>query len=139
VGINSRLDEVQAAVLLVKMKSIDAYNEARRKNAALYTSLLSGHVTCPVEKEGAHHVYHQYTIRSEKRDAIHERLKEAGIASTIYYPVPMHLQPAVEYLGYRRGDLPVSERVAREVLSLPMYPELGEREIEQVADIVTRV
>jgi dTDP-4-amino-4,6-dideoxygalactose transaminase len=139
VGINSRLDEVQAAVLLVKMKRIDAYNEARRRNAALYSSLLASHVTCPVEKEGAHHVYHQYTIRSEEREAIRQKLKEAEIASTVYYPVPMHLQPAVEFLGYGRGDLPASERAAREVLSLPMYPELGEQEIELIADRIARV
>jgi dTDP-4-amino-4,6-dideoxygalactose transaminase len=92
-----------------------------------------------VEKEGAHHVYHQYTIRSEEREAIRQKLKEAEIASTVYYPVPMHLQPAVEFLGYGRGDLPASERAAREVLSLPMYPELGEQEIELIADRIARV
>jgi dTDP-4-amino-4,6-dideoxygalactose transaminase len=139
VGMNSRLDELQAAVLLVKMKRIDAYNEARRRNARLYTGMLSGKVRCPVEKEGCVHVYHQYTITSPVRDRIQERLMEAGIASTVYYPVPLHLQPALGYMGHGQGDFPVAERAANEVLSLPMYPELEQETIGHIAEIVLSV
>lgn len=139
VGYNSRLDELQAAVLLVKLKRIDAYNELRRKNAKLYDGLMSGKVACPVEKEDFTHVYHQYTIRSAERDELRKRLAEAGIASNVYYPVPMHLQEALKFLGHKRGDFENAERAAEEVLSLPMYPELEENEIAQVAEIVLSV
>ncbi len=139
VGYNSRLDELQAAVLLVKLKRIDAYNELRRKNAKLYDGLMSGKVACPVEKEGFTHVYHQYTIKSAERDEIRKRLAEAGIASNVYYPVPIHLQEALKFLGHKRGDFEKAEKAAEEVLSLPMYPELEENEIAQVAEIVLSV
>ena len=136
VGFNSRLDELQAGILLVKMKRIDAYNELRRRRAGLYTQLLSDVVTCPVEKEGAVHVYHQYTIRSPKRDAIRDCLKEGDYPSVVYYPVPLHLQEALRFLGNGEGDFPVTERASREVLSLPIYPEIGESEIGRISDIV---
>lgn len=135
-GYNSRLDEMQAGVLLVKFKRIDEYNRKRREKAALYTSLLSGAVSCPVENAGACHVYHQYTIRSHRRDFIQQQLKENGVASVVYYPVPLHLQEALQFLGHREGSFPVAERAAREVLSLPMYPELDESDIHYTADVI---
>lgn len=137
-GYNSRLDEIQAAILLVKMKHIDEYNEKRRKNAALYTKLLSDVVTCPVEKPGAYHVYNQFTIQSPKRDYIQQVLKENGIPSVVYYPIPLHMQEAMQPFGCREGDFPVSERVAREVLSLPMYPELETADIEETASVIRK-
>lgn len=139
VGFNSRLDEIQAGILLIKFSRIDEYNSKRRQNAALYNSLLSHKVKCPVEKKGAYHVYHQYTIMSPKRGEIQLRLKEKGVASVIYYPVPLHLQKALKFLGYRKGDFPVAEKAAREVLSLPMYPELEESTIEKIAEIIRDV
>ncbi len=138
VGFNSRLDEIQAGILLVKFKHIDEYNRKRRRNAALYTSILSDTIKCPVERKGAYHIFHQYTIMSKKRDAIQQWLKENGISSVVYYPVPLHLQKALRFLGYRRGDFPVAEKAAKEVLSLPMYPELEEAAIEKIAGIVRK-
>jgi UDP-2-acetamido-2-deoxy-ribo-hexuluronate aminotransferase len=139
VGYNSRLDEIQAGILLVKLMHIDEYNEKRRRNASLYNSLLSDKLKCPVEKEGAYHVYHQYTIMSPKRNKIQQRLKEEDISSVVYYPVPLHLQEALKFLGYNRGDFPVAEKAAREVLSLPMYPELEDPAIARIAKIINGV
>ncbi|HEX8949364.1 MAG TPA: DegT/DnrJ/EryC1/StrS family aminotransferase [Dissulfurispiraceae bacterium] len=135
-GYNSRLDEMQAAVLLVKFKRIDEYNRKRRERAALYTRLLSDTVVCPVEKAGACHVYHQYTIRSPKRDFIQQYLKEHGIPSVVYYPIPLHLQEALKDLGHGEGSFPVAEQVSREVLSLPMYPELDEADVHSTAEAI---
>ncbi|MBM4140722.1 MAG: DegT/DnrJ/EryC1/StrS family aminotransferase [Nitrospira sp.] len=139
IGVNSRLDEIQAGILLVKLKRIDDYNRKRRLKAALYNELLSDKVKCPVEKNGAYHVYHQYTIISQRRDEIKKQLKENGVSSVIYYPVPLHLQEALKFLGYKNGDFPVAERVAGEVLSLPMYPELEESAIIKIAEIIRKV
>jgi dTDP-4-amino-4,6-dideoxygalactose transaminase len=139
VGFNSRLDELQAAVLLVKFKRIDSYNRMRREKAALYNKLLSDGVRPPVERPGALHVYHQYTIRSGKRDEIQQCLREKDIASVVYYPVPLHLQEAVEFLGYKEGDFPVAEEAAARVLSLPIYPELEETAIAQIADSINHI
>lgn len=136
IGVNSRLDELQAGILLIKMKKIDRYNELRKRNAALYSKLINAYVTCPVEREGYVHVYHQYTIRCPKRDVVQEKLKNEGISSVIYYPIPMHLQRAVKYLGYKEGDFPEAERAAQEVLSLPMYPELKEDDINRVCSVI---
>ena len=139
VGFNSRLDEIQAAVLLVKLNRIDSYNMRRRQNAALYNSLLSDKVEKPAEREGCTHVYHQYTIRSNRRDEIQKRLRGNNSSSVIYYPVPLHLQEAVSFLGYKIGDFPVAEETAGKVLSLPMYPELEEASIRHIADIINNV
>lgn len=139
VGFNSRLDEIQAGVLLVKMKRIDAYNNKRRQKAALYGELLSAKVERPVERPGCTHVYHQYTIRSSRRDEIQMRLRENNIASVVYYPTPLHIQEAVYFLGYRKGDFPVAEETSERVLSLPMYPELEETSIARIADIINNV
>ena len=136
IGFNSRLDEIQAGILLVKFKRIDDYNRKRRQNAALYTELLSAAVKCPVEKEGFYHVYHQYTIMTPDRNAVQAKLKAAGVSSVVYYPIPLHLQEALRFLGYKEGDFPVTEKAAREVLSLPMYPGLEEETIRRIADTI---
>jgi dTDP-4-amino-4,6-dideoxygalactose transaminase len=136
VGFNSRLDELQAAILLVKFKRIDEYNSKRRQKAELYDRLLSGKVKCPVQRPSFHHVYHQYTITAPGRDDIKERLKEQGVASTVYYPLPNHLQPALGFMGHKEGDFPVAEQAAREVLSLPICPELEDEAVERTAEII---
>jgi UDP-2-acetamido-2-deoxy-ribo-hexuluronate aminotransferase len=139
VGYNSRLDEMQAGILLVKLRHIEEYNKQRRKNALLYHGLLRDTVQCPVEKDGAYHVYHQFTITNRRRDKIQEALKKEGISSVVYYPVPLHLQEAMKFLGYRKGDFPVAEKAAREVLSLPMYPELDEKTIRRICRIIRSI
>lgn len=136
VGFNSRLDEIQAGVLLVKMRRIEEYNNKRRQKAAAYNGLLSDKVERPVERPGCTHVYHQYTVRSAKRNEIQKRLRDNEISSVVYYPTPLHLQGAVGFLGYKKGDFPVAEETADMVLSLPMYPELEEASIRRIADII---
>mgnify|MGYP001575541063 FL=1 len=139
IGYNSRLDEIQAAVLNVKFKRIDTYNASRIRNAALYTKHLSvPGIQTPAADGDVKHVYHQYTIRVKNRDAVKKRLDEAKMSCMIYYPVPLHLQAAYKDLGMKPGSLPVSEQAAREVLSLPMYPELTEEQIRSVADAVRK-
>lgn len=138
VGFNSRLDELQAAILLVKFDRIEEYNRLRRRKADLYRSLLGSHVPCPVEREGCQHVYHQFTIRSPQRDAIRERLSGERMSSMIYYPVPLHLQPALRSLGYKEGDFPAAEQACREVLSLPICPHLDDADVERIARCILR-
>jgi len=138
-GFNSRLDEMQAGILLVKFKRIEEYNSKRRQKAGLYNKLLSGKMKCPVERPGFHHVYHQYTIMSPKRDKIRERLKEEGVSSMVYYPLSLHLQEALKGMGWREGDFPVCENASKEALSLPMYPELEDSDVERIAGIVSGV
>jgi UDP-N-acetyl-3-dehydro-alpha-D-glucosamine 3-aminotranferase len=137
-GWNSRLDEIQAAILRVKLRHLDAWAAARRGKAATYNRLLSGisGVVTPAVAPWAEHVYHQYTIRVPQRDHVQEVLAAHRIASTVYYPTPMHLQPAYHSLGYKPGDLPESEGAAAEVLSLPIYPELKEQQIARVAEVL---
>jgi len=136
-GWNSRLDEIQAAVLRVKLRHLDEWQKARRAHADTYNRLLAGFsgVTTPQVPTGVEHVYHQYTVRiaGGQRDRVQASLAERGIGSTVYYPMPFHLQPIYAGLGYRRGDFPVAEKAAEEVLSLPMYPELTAAQIERVA------
>jgi dTDP-4-amino-4,6-dideoxygalactose transaminase len=138
VGFNSRLDEIQAAIIRVKFKHIDAYNAMRRNNAALYSRFLADPgIRTPSEQSRTKHVFHQYTIRVKNRDAVKQKLDAGRITSSmIYYPVPLHQQAAYKELGMKPGSLPVSELVAREVLSLPLYPELTEEQIKQVAGAV---
>lgn len=137
VGFNSRLDEIQAAVLNVKFKHIDSYNEGRRRSAALYTRELSlPGVQTPVELPGCKHVFHQYTIRVKDRDGVKQKLDAAKVSNMIYYPVPCHLQAAYRDLGMGPGSLPMAEQAAEEVLSLPMYPELTEAQVRSVAAAV---
>ncbi len=133
-GGNNRLDEIQAAILRVKLKYLDRWNEERRKRVLIYKRMLERtEVICPIEKEQAKHVYHLFVIRSKKRNALQAFLKEKGIQTLIHYPIPIHLQKAFRELGYRRGALPLTEQYAREVLSLPFFPEMTESEIEGVA------
>jgi dTDP-4-amino-4,6-dideoxygalactose transaminase len=139
IGYNSRLDELQATVLRTKLKYLDGYNRARRLNASRYNERLGDSaVVTPVEDGLGTHVYHQYTIRSPQRDRVREALASAGIASAIYYPVPLHQQEvfAADCAGVR---LPVVEKAAAEVLSLPMYPELTEEQIDRVCRTVLDV
>ncbi|HEX2923062.1 MAG TPA: DegT/DnrJ/EryC1/StrS family aminotransferase [Chloroflexota bacterium] len=136
-GFNSRLDEVQAAILRAKLRHLNAWNETRRRKAALYGSLLKG-VVCPVEAEYARHVYHQYVIRTAHRDELMSYLADQGIGTLIHYPVPVHLQDAYRDLGLSRGTLPITERCAGEILSLPFYPELPDAQIAEVAEAINR-
>jgi dTDP-4-amino-4,6-dideoxygalactose transaminase len=133
-GTNSRLDELQAAILRVKLKYLDEWNEARRGKARAYHRLLSSFpLILPVEKEEARHVYHLYVVRTKKRNRLQAFLRERGIATLIHYPIPIHLQRAYRELGGQRGDLPWTERCSQEVLSLPFFPEMTEAETEEVA------
>jgi dTDP-4-amino-4,6-dideoxygalactose transaminase len=122
----------------VKLKHLSDWQHARRSNAAEYTRLLQQMpgVMPPLEPEGCEHVYHQYTIRTERRDALQQHLVAQKIGSTIYYPYPLHLQRLYASLGYKAGDFPHAERAAQEVLSLPMYPELRKDQIARVAETI---
>jgi dTDP-4-amino-4,6-dideoxygalactose transaminase len=133
-GFNYRMDGIQGAVLGVKLKHLDRWNDARRRLAAAYTERLAGlDVRTPEERPGSRHVYHLYVVRLARRDRWRARLTELGIQSGVHYPVPVHLQPAYRDLGYRAGDFPVAESAATEVLSLPMFPEMTEQQVEEVA------
>jgi len=138
-GWNSRLDEIQAAVLRVKLRYLEEWQEARQRHAAEYSRLLGAipGVVIPTAPAGLTHVYHQYTIRVPRRDHVQKFLATRKIGSTVYYPVPLHLQPVYASLGYNRGDFPAAERAAEEVLSLPMYAELRTDQIERVAGAIT--
>ncbi len=132
-GYNSRLDEIQAAILRIKLRRLAEWNEARRRNAARYSSLLaSAPIITPVEKPGNYHIYHQYTVRTPHRDKLRAWLGAAGIGSMVYYPEPLHTQEPYRFLGYHEGDFPCAEQACREVVSLPIYPELTEGEIQEV-------
>ncbi|TQR21029.1 DegT/DnrJ/EryC1/StrS family aminotransferase [Psychrobacillus vulpis] len=129
-GYNSRLDEMQAAILNIKFPKLKEWNELRRKKADYYSYLFDQYglsqVALPKEINNSYHVYHQYTIRVDKRSELQEYLEAHGIETTIYYPLPLHLQPVFKYLDYKDGDLPETEKASKEVLSLPIYPELNE-------------
>ncbi|HSP97700.1 MAG TPA: DegT/DnrJ/EryC1/StrS family aminotransferase [Candidatus Dormibacteraeota bacterium] len=132
-GRNSRLDALQAAVLRVKLPHLDDWNRARRAVAARYTAALAGlPLTLPRERAGVEHVYHQYAVRSAGRDALQQALTARGIGTGIHYPRPLHLQEGYRRFGYAAGAFPVSEQAAAEVLSLPMSPFLGDRQIDEV-------
>jgi dTDP-4-amino-4,6-dideoxygalactose transaminase len=140
-GINSRLDALQAAVLRVKLNHLDKWAEGRRRNAGRYERLfadarLSERIALPKTGRGNVHVYNQYTIRAQKRDDLRAWLREKGIGSEIYYPIPLHLQSCYRELGYKKGDFPVSERASEEVLSLPIYAELTEDQQARVAGAI---
>ncbi|RMG24455.1 MAG: DegT/DnrJ/EryC1/StrS family aminotransferase [Bacteroidetes bacterium] len=139
VGVNSRLDAIQAAILDIKLRHLDAYNQARIQAADQYDQLLKEEagIGLPLRAAYAHHVFHQYTIRikegREKRDAIQAYLSQQHIPAMIYYPVPLHLQAAYRGYGYKPGDLPVTEQLSEEVLSLPMHSELTQEQTEHVS------
>ncbi|HIH34034.1 MAG TPA: DegT/DnrJ/EryC1/StrS family aminotransferase [Nanoarchaeota archaeon] len=136
IGLNYRLDAMKAAVLRVKLRHLDDWIMQRRRNAALYNELLSEipGVQVPKEREGNKHIYYVYTIRAQDRDALATFLDNAGIATQIYYPIPLHLQEAYQFLGHKKGDFPVAERHAEQILSLPIYPEISGEQIEYVCD-----
>ena len=134
VGWNSRLDALQAAVLSVKLKYLDEWTAARQRNADRYRSLLQAPVVAPpVAPYATRHVHNQFVIRSPKRDELRQFLADSGVATEIYYPIPLHLQKCFGYLGYKEGDFPESERAAKESLALPIYPELPPEDLERVA------
>ena len=136
-GLNSRLDTLQAAILRVKLKYLDLWNGARREAAARYSKMLQGvSVSVPIVAPGSVHIFHQYTIRAPRRNGLDAFLKEKGIPHAIYYPVPLHLQKAYRGYGYTEGDFPVTEKAADEVISLPMHTELDE---EQQAFITSAI
>ena len=142
------MDTIQAAVLEVKLRRVDAGNARRREIAALYDRLfrdaglvgakVGEGIVLPWTDPRAEHVFHQYVIRAPRRDAVRAFLAEEGVGSEIYYPLPLHEQESLAFLGYRKGDFPESERAANEVLALPMYPELREDEVKLVVDAIRR-
>ena len=144
VGINSRLDAIQAAILDIKLSRLEAWNEERRKIADYYKLLFKTYdvqefITAPVELAGNYHIYHQYVVRvREKRDALMEYLNAEGFGVRVYYPLPLHLQPCFAYLGYKAGDFPVSERLSREVLALPVFPGLKAEEQESLVSAMRK-
>ncbi|HEX8692417.1 MAG TPA: DegT/DnrJ/EryC1/StrS family aminotransferase [Longimicrobium sp.] len=140
VGYNSRLDALQAAVLSAKLPHLDGWSARRREHAAFYDQAFAGvdGLVTPVVREGNESIVNQYTVRvpGGRRDALRDFLTGRGVGSSVYYPVPLHLQECFAYLGYREGQFPESERACREVLSLPVYPELADAQREYVADTV---
>ncbi|HUL50673.1 MAG TPA: DegT/DnrJ/EryC1/StrS family aminotransferase [Gemmatimonadales bacterium] len=139
VGTNSRLDTMQAAVLLAKLPHLASWSARRREHAAYYSAALRdiAAVRTPVIASNNEHIFHQYTLRVERRDQLQEHLKSRGIGSAVYYPLPLHLQPCFADLGYRRGQFPEAERAAADVLSLPVYPELTRAQLDYVIDAIS--
>ncbi|HCR70819.1 MAG TPA: erythromycin biosynthesis sensory transduction protein eryC1 [Anaerolineae bacterium] len=138
-GMNSRLDELHAAMLRVKLKYLDAWNARRRDVANLYLKLLSEtELILPMQPQDCEHVFHQFVICHPKRDALKDFLYQKGIHTLIHYPVPVHLQPAYKNLGYAKGSLPNTEKVCDEILSLPLYPELTEEQVEFVCKCIIK-
>ena len=138
IGYNSRLDELQAAIIRVKLPHLREYADARRRNANLYLEHLSGldQIALPKETSGAFHVFNQFTLRAKQRDDLLGFLKSRSIGAMVYYPLSLHLQKAFAYLGHKLGDFPESEKAQAEVLSLPIYPELKEEELLEVCSAV---
>jgi dTDP-4-amino-4,6-dideoxygalactose transaminase len=142
IGGNFRIDELQAAVLRVKLKYLDGWTQGRQRNAAYYDSAfanagLGQKLRTPTAIEGGRHIFNQYVVRVQRRDALKQRLAEHSIGTEIYYPVPLHLQACFAYLDYRPGDFPHSERAAEETLALPIYPELEEAQLAHVVATIT--
>ncbi|GAG63038.1 unnamed protein product, partial [marine sediment metagenome] len=138
-GYSSRLDNLQAAILRVKLRHLNKWNESRRRNAKKYNELLNNidRIITPYEANYAKHVYHLYVIRTERgRDELREELKSKGIATGIHYPIPLHLQLAYKYLEYKKGDFPITEKVSQEILSLPMFAELSDEQITKIVSLV---
>jgi dTDP-4-amino-4,6-dideoxygalactose transaminase len=140
VGTNSRLDALQAAVLSAKLPHLNGWAEARRLNAAFYDEAFAGidAIKTPVTTAGNYHVFNQYTLRVQDRDGLKQHLDAAGIGNAIYYPLPLHLQECFAGLGYKLGDVPVSERLANEAISIPVFPELRDDEKSQVVDTILK-
>jgi dTDP-4-amino-4,6-dideoxygalactose transaminase len=143
IGGNFRIDELQAAVLRIKLRRLDAWTAGRQANAATYRELfaaagLADVVTLPYEMPGVRHIYNQFVVRAPRRDALKQHLATAGIGTEIYYPVPLHLQACFAYLGGQAGECPESERAAAETLALPVYPELAREQLEYVVESIGR-
>lgn len=139
-GYNCRLDSIQAAVLRVKLKYLDQWTEKRIVNARHYGEGLAGlsSIKLPAVAQGVKHVYHLYVVRVKQREGLQKYLKEAGISTGVHYPIPLHLQPAYQYLGYRPGDFPVAEEASREILSLPMDAEISQDQIDYISQCVKK-
>jgi dTDP-4-amino-4,6-dideoxygalactose transaminase len=136
-GFNYRMEAMQGAILEVKLRHLDEWTEARRAHAASYAQCLQNTAAVvPREREGVRHVYNPYVVRVPQRDGVRDRLAAAGVQTGIHYPIPIHLQPAYRDLGYSAGDFPVAERLACEVLSLPLFPELTDSQIDAVAGVI---
>jgi dTDP-4-amino-4,6-dideoxygalactose transaminase len=140
-GYGERLDALQAAVLRVKLGHLSSWNASRQRHAQMYGDLLSTapDLVTPYTLPSAQPVYHLYVVGSERRDELQRTLQEGGIETGIHYPIPLHLQPALKYLGYVEGDLPFAEQAARRVLSLPMYPELTSGQITTISECVSSI
>lgn len=136
VGINSRLDALQAAVLNIKFQYLEEWNNKRRDLAKEYNKKLQNFVKVPMEKEDVKHVYHLYSLQTEKRDELQEYLKENNIDTGVYYPLPLHLQKCFENLGYKKGDLPISEKVSKEIISIPIFAEVTDDQVEYMLNTV---
>ncbi|MDI9217092.1 MULTISPECIES: DegT/DnrJ/EryC1/StrS family aminotransferase [Clostridium] len=133
IGFNTRLDAIQAAILSVKLKEIDSWNAKRREIVELYDEALqNSDLVTPVAKDYNEHVYHMYILQSENREEVLTKLKEAGIATGVYYPVPLHLQKVYKDLGYKEGDMPVSEYLSHRTFAIPVYPELTKEQVEYI-------
>lgn len=137
VGINSRLDELQAAILRVKLPHVDGWNKRRKKLAEMYLRSLKSLRSLKIPNSDDH-VYHLYVIRTKRRDGLQRYLAKNSIGTMIHYPLPIHLQPALNYLGYKKGDFPVTEKITGEILSLPLYPELKDKEVERVCRVIRK-
>ncbi len=138
IGYNARLDTIQAAILRIKLRCLDELNNLRRQAAGLYSSFFRSmpEVKIPIEKDYARHVYHVYAIRVKNRDRLVERLKNKGVSCLVHYPIPLHLQPAYKSLGYKKKDFPIAEKVANEIISLPMFPYITKEQIKFVVDAI---
>lgn len=137
IGYNSRLDEIQAAALRIKLRYLDQWNDARREKAALYNKLLEGTpVATPYEAEDCKHIYHLYIIQAEDREGLRNHLQEHGVSTGVYYPVPLHQQIVYKPLGYEEGSLPICESLSLRTFAIPLYPELPNETIEQIANVI---
>jgi len=138
IGYNSRMDEIQAAILRVKLQHLERWNQGRREKAAYYDRHLPQAVTLPGRDPNARPIYHLYVIRTDERKALIDRLAEGGVASAIYYPVPLHLQRAFKDLGYKAGDFPAAEKACEQALAIPCYPELTIEQQEWIVKLVNK-
>lgn len=137
IGFNSRLDAIQGAILRVKLPHLDSWNAGRRKVAEVYNrELKNSEVVIPIVREENEHIYHQYVLQSEDREAILNKLKEKGVATGVYYPVPLHLQKVYADLGYKEGDMPVAEYLSHRTFAIPVYPELTEEQVNYIVDAI---
>ena len=140
-GYNSRLDTLQAIILRLKLRHLDKWNYIRHRNAKIYTDILKGnpHIICPHEASYARHVYHIYALQINNRDRVYTYLKKKGIGVCIHYPIPLHLQKAYKELGCKRGDFPIAEKIACQIISLPMHPKLSRQEIQYVSRQISQI